>query len=142
MIVRANKGYETNSAYPNTDWYNDGRTLYVVDETTPEGRELASRIMQAYPFYDFVTDENDKLINIIEYPSIQYSVDKTTITNAEIATITIIEPAIVLAEIDGEEYEVSDGEIEYSNENPGQHTIILKSDGYKWVYITIEVVEA
>lgn len=140
MIIRANKGFETNTKYPNSDWYNDGNALYVVDETTPEGKELVQRIQAAYPYYDFVTD-GGKLIDIIEHPPIQYSIDKTAISTAENAIITITEPAIVLVEIGGEEYEVTDGEIEYSNENTGQHTIILKADGYRWAHITIEVVE-
>lgn len=142
MIIRANKGFETNTKYPNSDWYNDGNTLYVVDETTPEGKELAGKIQNAYPFYDYVTNDKGELIDIAVYPPIQYSIDKNTITTVETATISIIEPAVVVAVIDDEEYTVTDGEIEYSNENPGQYTIILKADGYKWEYIAIEVVEA
>jgi hypothetical protein len=142
MIVRANKGFETNSLYPKTDWYKDGHTIYVVDETTPEGMELAQKIARSYPYYDFVTDSEGNLIDITEYPPIQYSINKTTITAAEITSITITDPATVTAIIGGEEYKVTDGEIEYSNENVGTHIITLKTEGYRDAVIEIEVVEA
>lgn len=68
MIIRADKNYETNSAYPNLDWYNDGTVLYVVDETTPEGVVLANKIKSAAPYYDFVLDAEGDLIDITELP--------------------------------------------------------------------------
>ena len=142
MILRQNKGYETNDRYLKTDWYNNGRTLYIVDETTSEGQVLAGKIKNAYPFYDFVTGSEGKLIDITEYPLIQYSIDRTTLTTLETANITITDPAIVTAIIDNEEYTVDDGSIEYSNENTGTHTITLKTEGYRDVAIEIEVVEA
>jgi hypothetical protein len=142
MIIRNDKGYETNILYPKTDWYKDGHTLYIVDETTPEGEQLARRIEQVYPFYDFVTDGEGKLIDIIEYPPIQYNVDKSTIATTETAIITITEPAAVTAIIDDEEYTIDDGEIEYSNENSGTHIITLKAERRRDASIEIEVVEA
>jgi len=63
MIVRQDKSYETNSMFPNTNWYKD-EDNYVVDETTKEGVALAQRIIKAYPYYDFVV-EDGKLVDII-----------------------------------------------------------------------------
>lgn len=137
MIVRENKGFETNSMYPITDWYNEGN--YVIDETTEEGKALAEKILQNYPFYDLVV-ENGQLIDINIYPDIEFSIDKTQITTTEVANITITNPNTVTAIIDNQEYTVSDGIIEYSNENVGTHQVVLKAEGYKDARITIEVI--
>lgn len=51
MIVYANKGYETRSDKPNEDW--TGNALYVV----PDGTELAEKIVQLYPYYEFVVQD-------------------------------------------------------------------------------------
>lgn len=58
MIVYENKGFETRSDMPNSDW--TGNALYVV----PDGSELANKIMTNYPYYDFVTDEVGNLIDV------------------------------------------------------------------------------
>lgn len=62
MIVRANKTYETNSLFPNMDWYNEGN--YVIDETTEEGQLLAQKIIENYPYFNFVLDSEGNLIDI------------------------------------------------------------------------------
>ena len=64
MIVRQNKGFETNSQYPNTDWYDEGN--YTVDETTPEGKILAEKIIRLYPNYDLMV-ENNQLVDVIGF---------------------------------------------------------------------------
>lgn len=63
MIVRMDKTYETNSMFLNKDWYSENN--FVVDETSKEGIQLANKIMQHSPFFDFVVDEEGKLIDII-----------------------------------------------------------------------------
>ena len=65
MIIRNDKCYETNSQYPKTDWYNDGNTLFVVDETTTEGKILAKKIVQHYPYYEFVLDGEGTLLILL-----------------------------------------------------------------------------
>jgi len=60
MIIYADKGYEQLSACPDTDW--TGEALYVV----PDGSELAAKIQAAYPYYDFVLDDDGELIDIVE----------------------------------------------------------------------------
>lgn len=51
MIVYENKGYETRSDKPDEDW--TGNALYVV----PDGTELAEKIVQLYPYYEFVVQD-------------------------------------------------------------------------------------
>ena len=83
MIIREDKSFETNSLFPNTDWYDDGRTLFVVDETTEVGVELKNKIMQNYPHFEFVLDETGYLIDIvltekpivIQEPTVQERID-------------------------------------------------------------------
>lgn len=58
MRVLLNKGIEQLSLYPDTDWVGDA--LYVV----PDGTELANKLLQYAPYYDFVLDENGQLIDI------------------------------------------------------------------------------
>lgn len=60
MIIYENKGFETNSNFPNTDW--TGEALYVVED----GSNIANKIKVLYPYYDFVTDENGRLIDVVE----------------------------------------------------------------------------
>lgn len=60
MIVYENKGFMTNSLYPDTDW--TGNAKYVV----PDDSELAEKIKAAYPYYDFVEDVEGNLVDIVE----------------------------------------------------------------------------
>ncbi|MBN7773159.1 hypothetical protein [Clostridium aminobutyricum] len=59
MVVYENKGFETNNLFPNEDW--TGKAKYIVKDST----ELANKISAYAPSYDFVTDGNDTLIDII-----------------------------------------------------------------------------
>lgn len=58
MIIFENKGFQTRSDKPNSDW--TGNALYVV----PDGSMLAQKVMENYPYYEFVLDEAGKLIDI------------------------------------------------------------------------------
>jgi len=98
---------------------------------------IAEKRLPATPIYD-----GEDIVDIQELPDIQYNVDKTTISTLESATITISDPEVVTAIVENLEYEVTDGVIEYSNENPGKYEIILKKEGYYDARIQIEVVEA
>lgn len=55
MIIRQNKSYETNSMYPDTNWYEDEDNL-IIDETTEEGQQLAKLYIKNYPFVEFEHD--------------------------------------------------------------------------------------
>lgn len=62
MIVnKLNKSFQTRSDKPNSNWLNDNNYIVI-----PDGSELANKIMQYFPRYDFVLDENDKLIDVVE----------------------------------------------------------------------------
>lgn len=55
MIIRKNGDYESNSLYPNTNWYNDEEN-YIIDETTEEGQCMAQAYIENYPFVDIEHD--------------------------------------------------------------------------------------
>lgn len=59
MIIFEDKGFLTNSLYPNSDWTGDA--LYVVDDNSI----TANKIKQLYPNYDFVI-ENGILTDVVE----------------------------------------------------------------------------
>lgn len=59
MIIFEDKGFQTNSLYPNEDW--TGEALYVVDDNC----EIANKIKQLYPNYDLVL-ENGVLADVVE----------------------------------------------------------------------------
>ena len=63
MIIRQDKTFETNSMFPNSDWYNEGNI--VIDETTQNGKKMTKEYIDNYPFVDF---KNDK-ISILEKPT-------------------------------------------------------------------------
>lgn len=81
MIVRQNKGYETRSDKLNEDWY--GQENYVVDETTPEGKALARKIVKYYPRYDFII-ENNQLTDITGYELVEITCSSSTTINIPI----------------------------------------------------------
>lgn len=139
IIYKNSKGFAINSMFPKENFTNDDN-VYIVDETTEEGKLLKEKIVKNHPFYDLVIDENDQLIDVQVYPDIEFTIDKTQITTTEVATITIIKPSIVIAVIDGQEYEITDGIIEFSHYKAGKYEIMLKADKFKPTIITIEVI--
>lgn len=61
MIVnKITKGLQTRSDMPNTNWMDDD--WYLV----PDNSSLALKIEQLYPRYDFVLDEDDNLVDVVE----------------------------------------------------------------------------
>lgn len=140
MIVRKNKDFEICSLYPDSNWYPD-EDNYVVDETTQKGKALAQKIIENYPFYDLIT-ENGQLVDVKPYPAIEFEIDKTIITQSDVATIKIISNVNNLKVIaNKQEYEIADNVIEYMNQNTGTHIITLKAEGFKDTDIKIEVIE-
>ena len=65
MIIYKDLRWVSNSDYPNTDFQGDAD--YVVSD----GSELAFKMKMYYPHAKLVTDENENLIDIIEYYSIE-----------------------------------------------------------------------
>jgi uncharacterized protein YbbC (DUF1343 family) len=83
--------------------------------------------------------ENPVDVEIIEVPYVPYTVSNNPVAVNEVTTITV--PSNTIALIDNQEYIIDDGVLEYSNENPGTHQILLRLNGYKDVAIEIEVIE-
>ena len=68
MIIYKNKGYEIRQDKPNENWTK--KDCFIVEDSS----ELANKIIKAYPYYNFITDENDNLIDIeiLEKPILPY----------------------------------------------------------------------
>lgn len=81
MIVYKNKKYETNTLYPNSNFTNI-EDVYIIDETTEEGKSLAQRIINAYPYYDFVIVDG-KLVDIVELPKPEPELQPTPLPTIE-----------------------------------------------------------
>ena len=61
MIVhKINKYYQTRSDKPNENWLND-EWFVVADDSN-----LANKIIELYPYYDFILNESNELVDIIE----------------------------------------------------------------------------
>ena len=60
MILYKDKRFITNSEYPDTDWIGD------ADYVIPDGSELAEKIKAAYPYFEFVFDDDGELIDVTE----------------------------------------------------------------------------
>lgn len=76
MIVYKDKKFISNSEYPDTDWVGD------ADFVIPDGSELAEKIKQAYPYFEFVFD-GEELVDIEETE--RPPVPPAPPTNAELA---------------------------------------------------------
>lgn len=51
MIIREDKSCESNELFPNSDWYAEGN--HIIDETTEQGKLMAQKYIENYPFVDF-----------------------------------------------------------------------------------------
>lgn len=56
--------YETRSDKPNEDW--TGTADFVIDETNPDNMELLLKIRTLAPCFDYVTDEDGNLIDVVK----------------------------------------------------------------------------
>lgn len=65
MVIYKDLRWVSNSDYPDTDFQGDAD--YVVSD----GSELAFKMQMYYPHVKLITDENENLIDIIEYYSIE-----------------------------------------------------------------------
>ena len=76
MILYNDKRFITNSEYPDTDWV--GNADYVI----PDDSELAEKIIRAYPYFEFVFDD-EKLVDVEETERPPVPLEPPT--NAELA---------------------------------------------------------
>lgn len=65
MVIYKDLRWVSNSDYPDTDFQGD------ADYVVPDSSELAFKLQMYYPHAKLVTDENENLIDIIEYYSIE-----------------------------------------------------------------------
>lgn len=72
MIVnKTTKDYMINSMFPYFNWLEDGNWYIVKD-----GTELAEKVMILYPRFNFVLDENEELIDIVEVVKTQEEIEE------------------------------------------------------------------
>ena len=64
MILYKNKCFITNSEHPNDDWVGDAD--WVLDDNNEKDKELEEKIMELYPNFDFVFDDDGNLIDVTE----------------------------------------------------------------------------
>jgi hypothetical protein len=64
-IIRDNL-IETNSLFPDSDWYHEENE--VIDETTEEGKALVEKILALAPAYKLVRDDDGKIIGAVDDP--------------------------------------------------------------------------
>lgn len=84
MIVnKITKGFLTRSDMPNSNWLGD--EWYLVSDYT----ELANKIFELYPNFDFVTDENGNLVDVVEIPKTEEELSQERIEEikAELDTL-------------------------------------------------------
>ena len=60
MVLYCDGNYVTNSAYPDTDFMGD------ADFVVADGSDLAQKIIELYPNFDIVTDDEGGIADIIE----------------------------------------------------------------------------
>lgn len=73
IINKTTKGFQTCSDKPNINWLGDG--WYLV----ADGTELSNKIMRLYPRFDFILDENDNLIDVVEIPKTEEEIKQERI---------------------------------------------------------------
>ena len=86
LVNKLDKSYESRSDAPDTNWLGD--EWYLV----PDNTLLADKIIELYPKYEFVLDENDNLVDVVEIPK----------TDAELTQEKIDEIDAELKQIDNE----------------------------------------
>ena len=62
LINKKDKSYQKRMDLPNSNWL--GEEWYLV----PDNTDLANKIIQLYPKYNFVLDENNNLIDVVGIP--------------------------------------------------------------------------
>ena len=59
MIVYKDKRYIKRSEYPDSDWLGD------ADYVIPDDSELSEKIIELYPYFDFVFDDDGVLADVM-----------------------------------------------------------------------------
>lgn len=64
MIVRKDKSFNKMELYPNTDWL--GNADWVLDDNNPKDAEIEEKIMELYPNFEFVLDDDGGIVDVKE----------------------------------------------------------------------------
>ena len=80
MIVYRNKNFMQRDNFPDTDWV--GNADWVLNDNDPADAEIEEKIISLYPNFDFVFDENGKIVDVIET---EHEAVPEPPTNAELA---------------------------------------------------------
>lgn len=64
MIVYSDKRFSANSDHPNDDWI--GNADWVLDDNDEKDAELEAKIINLYPNFNFVFDDDGKISDVIE----------------------------------------------------------------------------
>lgn len=81
MIIYKNKRYIKCDLFPNSDWIGDADWI-LNDEIDAE---LENKIIDLYPNFDFVLDDNGKLVDVMEIEPAPAPAPPAPPTNAELA---------------------------------------------------------
>ena len=75
MIVhKTNKSFQTRLDKPNTNWLNDDNYIVI-----PDNSPLANKIIQYFPRYDFVLDENNNVVDVVQIPKTDEEINQERI---------------------------------------------------------------
>ena len=81
MIIYKNKRFVKCDLFPNSDWI--GNADWVLNDEIDA--ELENKIIDLYPNFDFVLDDNGKLVDVVEIKPAPAPVPPAPPTNAELA---------------------------------------------------------
>lgn len=70
LVNKINKGFQTRSDVSAINWLGD--EWYLVPDKSP----LANKIMQLYPRYEFVLDDDGNLVDIVEIPKTEEEINQ------------------------------------------------------------------
>jgi hypothetical protein len=59
IVFKDTKGFQTRSDVPNENWTENEKVFVIHDQS-----ELAQKIKQSYPYFEFVLDEEGNLIDV------------------------------------------------------------------------------
>ena len=74
IINKINKSFQTRSDASNFNWLKSDEWVVV-----PDGSELANKIMQLFPRFEFVLDENDNVVDVVEVPKTEEELNQERI---------------------------------------------------------------
>lgn len=117
----------------------DSNRLPNAEEVIPQGGYTGVETMYNLDLIFNSSSYKYRDGTFIKKEPIPYQITKPYIAPNEATTISV--PKGTVAVINGMDYQIDDGSIEYSNPNVGVHQIILKVNGYAQTLVHIEVME-